>query len=473
MHKFVQTNQDLMSRNRDLNNKIDQFILSNPKQVNEVGYYNKIAELFNIHPEKARKRWRMLQRQGALSKKTSNNISQYPLLKPDKSFKTTYTNKDSNDFVYKMSASGTGSIQATTSEKIENLQDLVRVCKIDTEKYTIVDYEVKSYNAWIKNSDDEIETKQLYSVRANLKIKRIDDNLGKQRDLILEEIRKASLNNADDEIEIDELTSYLDLARRDCALEINIPDLHIGKLAWGKETGEDYDINIAIDRYKKAVAELLSRINTQALEKIILPVGNDMINIDNKANTTTGGTPQSCDSRFGKMFQTAKSLLIDTINSLSKIAPVEVIIVPGNHDTVAMFTLGEVLDAWYHNNKLVNVINTHTPRKYIQYGQNLIMFTHGHSEKLQDLGIICATEQPQLWAATKFRRVHVGHFHHSKQIKFTDVQEYPGFTVKVLNSLSSNDAWHAEKGYLSLKGAEAFLYHKDKGLLANYYYLNQ
>jgi hypothetical protein len=468
-----------MSNNKNLNEQVDKFILDNPRKPNEVGYYGKIAELFGIHPEKARKRWRMLQRQGALVKKevegvkvksiygdmTNGKYVPYQLKTPDESFPVT----NPTERKFQVKSNGTGSIQASTSEKIENLKDLIRVCAIDTDKYNVVDYSVKSYNAWIRNEMGAIETKQLYSVHANLKIKRIDDTVSKQRDLILNAIKAASIVK---EKPTPVITQTIGVAKN-CALEINIPDLHIGKLAWGKETGEDYDIKIAVERYKKAVYELLSRVNTQAIEKFILPVGNDMINVDNKGNTTTAGTNVSCDSRFGKMFQTAKELLIDTIDNLSGIAPVEVIIVPGNHDTVAMFTLGEVLDAWYHNNELVTVINTHTPRKYLQYGSNLLMYCHGHNEKLQDLGIICATEQPQLWAATKFRRVHVGHFHHSKQIKFIDVQEYPGFTVKVLNSLSANDAWHAEKGYNSLKGAEAFLYHKDKGLIANYFYLNQ
>lgn len=464
-----------MSPRKNQNNEIDKWILANPKAPNETGYYGKIAELFGIHPEKARKRWRMLQRHGATvvgkKKKDVNFVQAIGTLPPNTTLTATSTNQ-----TIKFNANGIGSVQATTREKIETLADLVRVCKIDTEKYSVVDYEVKSYNAWIKGDSGDIESQQLFSIRANLKLKRTDENLKAQRDLILNEIKKASNKQAETVDAVLKPQAWLVTQGKlvkDTALEINIPDLHIGKLAWGKETGEDYDIKIAIARYKAAVDELLSRVNPEKLEKIILPVGNDMINIDNKANTTTGGTPQSCDSRFGKMFQTAKELLIETIDKLSHIAPVEVIIVPGNHDTVAMFTLGEVLDAWYHNNQIVTVINSHRPRKYLQYGLNLLMYCHGHSEKLQDLGIICATEQPQLWAATKFRRVHVGHFHHSKQIKFTDVQEYPGFTVKVLNSLSANDAWHAEKGYVSLKGAEAFLYHREKGLIANYYYLHQ
>lgn len=297
-----------------------------------------------------------------------------------------------------------------------------------------------------------------------------------QKKILLDEIKRASLNHNNNNTSIDlSPIVKLNIAERQLknhALEINIPDLHIGKLAWDKESGEDYDISIAVDRYTKAVRELVSRVNPHILEKIILPVGNDLINVDNAGNMTTAGTHVSCDSRFGKMFQTAKKLLIETIDFLSGIAPVHVEIVPGNHDSIATFTLGEVLDAWFHNNERVTVFNSHTPRKYVVYGKNLIMYTHGHREKLNDLGIICATEQPQLWAATKYRRVHVGHFHHSRQVKFSDVQEYPGFTVKILNSLSSNDAWHAEQGYLSLKGAEAFLYNKEKGLVANYYYLH-
>lgn len=435
----------------ELNKLIDQYILENPKVDGETGYYSKIASKFNIHPEKARKRWRVLQ---SRSKKSTSAHYLHVEGLPQTEYTITY------------STSGDGTYQATVSEAIEDLDDLIRVCNIDTKKYDVVDYEVKAYNAWIKNKDNEIETKQLYSVKAHLKVKKVDTDVKLQKDLILEEIKKHSPKTLHF-YSVDHKNT-----RRDHALEINIPDLHIGKLAWGKEAGEDYDIKIAVERYKKAVDELVSRVNTDTLGKIILPVGNDLINVDNASNTTTAGTAVSCDSRFGKMFQTAKTLLIETIDKLCRIAPVDVVIIPGNHDSISTFTLGEVLDAWYHNTNNVTVINTHTPRKYYQYGQNLIMYTHGHREKLNDLGIICATEQPGLWAATKYRRVHVGHFHHSKQVKFVDVQEFPGFTVKILNSLSSNDAWHAEKGYLSLKGAEAFLYHIDKGLVANYYYIH-
>src|SRR3990172_4990556 len=68
---------------------------------------------------------------------------------------------------------------------------------------------------------------------------------------------------------------YTDINLRDNALEISITDLHMGKLAWGKEAGEDYDTKIAKKRFLFAINDILSRTNDSKFEKIIFPVGND------------------------------------------------------------------------------------------------------------------------------------------------------------------------------------------------------
>lgn len=247
--------------------------------------------------------------------------------------------------------------------------------------------------------------------------------------------------------------------------EISIPDLHIGKLAWDEESGENYDTKEAIRRYDLAVDELLSRVNLNVVEKFLLPVGNDMINIDNLHHTTTAGTPQNCDSRWQQMFRKAKELLIRNIDRLSVIAPVEILIVSGNHDQQTMFYLGESLQGWYRTSKNVTINNDASQRKYIEYGENLIGFTHGNGEKHLDLGLLMAQEQKEAWSRTQFREVHLGHFHKSKSIKYVDTDEFQGFKVRILPSLSGSDAWHNSKGYMSSKAAEGYLYHKDQGLI--------
>lgn len=259
-------------------------------------------------------------------------------------------------------------------------------------------------------------------------------------------------------------------SRKKYLLELSLPDLHIGKLSWEDESGENYDTKIAIDRYNTSVGKLLDHVRhyRDEIEEILLPIGNDLFNIDNKNNMTTAGTPQHVDSRWQQMFNKAKNLLITNINDLMQIAPVKVVMVSGNHDMQTVFYLGSVLEAYYHNTPNVTIDNSPTQRKYHSYGINLIGFTHGNEEKHQELGLIMATEKPELWANSKCRQFHLGHFHSRKTTKYLDVQEFQGFTVRILPSLSGTDAWHNSKGYMSMKSAVAYLYAKDNGLVAEF-----
>lgn len=433
-----------MSLKQTLNHKIDQYILDNPRQPKEVGYFKRVADVFNIHPEKARKRWRTLQLKNEIKEEVVSTLRSCGATIGD-----------------------THHVEFDTLEPIHNHEDIIRVCKIDISKFDVTHTQV--------SASVDRTGKQVFRVKASFKPKKIDSNLPQQKEFLLQEFQKAIAEYKKLPFPETSVSPFvkIDIGKRServYAYELDLPDLHIGKLAWGKESGKDYDIKIATARYKQAIKELVGRVNPLTIEKYILPIGNDMINIDNKANTTTMGTPQSSDSRFGKMFQTAKELLIETIDELSQLAPVEVVVVPGNHDTVAMFTLGEVLSAWYHNNSRVSVMNTPAPRKYLKYGKNGLMYSHGDKEKHAELGIIFATEQPKLWAETEHRICKVGHLHKSKKMQFVSVDEFQGFRVQIIPSLSENDAWHAEQGYNSKRAAKSFLYHRENGEVGEFTY---
>lgn len=257
---------------------------------------------------------------------------------------------------------------------------------------------------------------------------------------------------------------------REYLLELAVFDLHIGKLADQMETGEEYNTDIACQRFKDSIKELLGLVDTSKIERILLPIGNDLIHTDNKRGTTTAGTQVDCDSRFTKMTKVTKDLLINTINELSLLAPVDVIIVTGNHDSHATYMIGEILSAFYHNSPLVKVDNSPTQRKYYTYGSVAIQLTHGNEEKHHDLGLIFATERPHIWGLSKYRYCQLGHYHKNKRTNYVSIDEYQGFQVQILPSLSGTDAWHSSKGYFSKKAAKAFLFSKQKGLVAEYTY---
>lgn len=439
---------------KELHAEIKKYLIENPIKRGP-GCYVLIAQKFGVNNEYVRDIYRKLRAAGLVENVYENPNPEILDVKQHKFIE----NVAGNDAL----------LQTVVNTRIVTLQDLIAICEIDTNIWSIDSWECNKWEVGAKNTASKIEVTPLFQVKAKLKRKTLDNDLTLQKELIINEIKNyRSSESLVDKMKVIQKSTNFNNAGRTCALEINIPDLHIGKLAWKDETGDHYDLKIAVERYKDAVRELLSRAPLHAIDKYILVIGNDMLNVDGKHNLTTNGTPQSSDGRFYKMVQVAKNLMIETINTLAEHAEVDVIVVPGNHDNNSMLMLGDILDSWYHNSPDVKVLNEPTQRKYYQYGINGFQYTHGNEEKHSELGMIFAAEKPDLWAATKYRICKVGHFHKNKKIQYVSVDEFQGFQVQILPSLSGSDAWHASKGYNSLKQAKAFLYDKHRGLLAEY-----
>jgi len=320
------------------------------------------------------------------------------------------------------------------------------------KKFGVDNITTKLSNYWNKEIGEG-----KYRVSAFIKVISLDSSNELQKETILKELFQFS-----------PVVPKIKHEHGKYALEISIPDAHFGKMAWDKESGESYDLEIAEERYSNAINYILSMVDHSTIDEIIFPIGNDMINIDSRNNETFAGTRQDSDSRFFKIIQTVKTILIKTINQLKEIAPVKVIVVSGNHDPESMFMLGEIMDAYFHNDKNVEVNNSPKLRKYYQYGQCGFQYTHGNEEKHETLGLIFATEESKLWADTKYRFCKLGHFHKNKKLNYVSIDEHQGFQVQILPSLSGSDAWHFSKGYNSMKQAKGFLYDKHQGEIAQY-----
>lgn len=195
---------------------------------------------------------------------------------------------------------------------------------------------------------------------------------------------------------------------RGMLLEVDFPDLHFGKLTWEEESGENYDIKIAAETVESAVEALMGYAAGHRIERILLPLGNDFFNVDNKDNTTVHGTPQQEDTRWQKTFRTGRRLAVQIIEGLAEAAPVDVLIIPGNHDETRMFYLGDVLDVKYEGSARVRVDNHAMKRKYYVFGRTLLGLTHGYHEKYEKLSFIMATERAEDWARTQHREWHLG-----------------------------------------------------------------
>ncbi|XAI97391.1 hypothetical protein [Leptolyngbya phage Lbo-JY46] len=423
----------------NITQQIKEYLIANPIDRSKPNCYKPTAEYFGVNSERVRSIYKRLRRSGLVENQTQKS-------KIDNG----YTALTSNNFEEKKlvrSTTDTQNIEINTSKEVKTLDDLVEVCDIDESIWDIHSWQCRSANG-------------RFTVEARLKLKN-SKKITNHKDLILKELYDKSLKTK---------SFFLGkkTPKRNKLLEISIPDIHFGKLAHADETGEDYDIKIAEERFKSAVNDLLSKVNLNTVERIFFPIGNDLINFDNKKNTTVNLTPQDSDSRFFKVLRTVKRVLVETIDYLSTIAITDVMVVPGNHDETITFTIGEILDAYYHNNENVNIYNSPKLRKYYEFGKVAIQLTHGDKESHLMLGSIFANEEPELWGRTLYRYCQLGHFHKSKKISFIQVDEYPGFEVQIIPSLSGTDAFHASRGYNSLKRAKAFLFDPEKGLEAEY-----
>jgi hypothetical protein len=247
-------------------------------------------------------------------------------------------------------------------------------------------------------------------------------------------------------------------------LEIVLPDLHFGKLAHREESGEDADTKIITERMLAVSESLISRaVDQYPISEFVFIVGNDLLNADSEEGTTTGGTRQDVDSRKHKVLDRVMLAMTHVIDRLLEVAPGSVYCVPGNHDRESSQAVARFLAAWYRQTDQLAVDVSPMTRKYHRFGDVLLGFTHGDQEPTKHLPIIMADECPD-FGATRIREWHIGHVHKAKEFETMTTDETRGIRVRHLPSLSGLDAWHAAKGYRSLKQADAFVWSGTRGL---------
>jgi hypothetical protein len=364
--------------------------------------------------------------------------------------------------------------------RITNLEDLVSFFKVDTEKWQVNSFRV---NKW-EQSSVKLGIVPLYQVRATLgrNMERDAEIAATTYELAREELREAGTRRPSAPTPPARIAKLA--PGEPCILEIAVFDPHIGMYGWAQEVGEDYDSGIAVRRYVQVVEQALSVAHFYNVERILFVAGNDLSHVDalgvqQKGGTTTAGTAQDFDSRLPKVFSAIRRAVVAGIDMARLVAPVDVLVVPGNHDEQTTYKLGEVLQAWYRNDPAVDVKydvesedEAYWPRRrqYYRYGKNAFMFTHGmeYKRKRDPLPLLFATEAPPaMWAATTHREVHTGHNHIRMSGRYApeaDVTETRAIITRSLPGLTPEDAWHYQQGYRHQQAGTALVFRRSGGI---------
>ena len=366
-----------------------------------------------------------------------------------------------HDSVFEVDECGNKStLESKNGQRIKTLDALVAAADIDLETWEIYRHIINKWEAGSKDSDGKIAVEPLWQVKAWLQ-KRTDK-------LEAELLKQDLLDFIKDHSPVYKQRKQV-LVKEDWdrhLLEIGLYDIHLGKRAWAEEAGEDYDLELASSAVTWAIDQLIQKASNYSIDRVCFPVGQDYFHIDDNTNVTPrSGNQLDVDTRWLKLMREGTKLIVNAIDSLRELAPVDVVIIPGNHDKQSTFSLGEILAAWYRKCPDVEIQNSARTRKYYTYGKVLLGFTHGmgRKEKPADLSRIMPVETAQLWSSSVWREMHVGHIHH--RVVHDDLKEFNGVVVRYLPTLCATDAWHYEEGYVgNIRSAEAYIWNHQAGL---------
>jgi len=299
---------------------------------------------------------------------------------------------------------------------VKTVEDALKIAKVDLEEWEIDRHVVNSWEITIggKNSGTgKAETYTNFQVKIWLKRKTPQTRAIEK---LLEEIKANSFK----------------------VPKIKRPQCYKpgADLDWSPEQAEQLFINM--------VEELLERAKPFGpFERIIFPFGNDFFHTDYVYNTTTTGTPQPEADAWKNTLLRGERLIISTIERLTKISDVKVIVVPGNHARHTEISIGRILNAYFHNNENVEVDCSLSPYKFHHFGVNLIGFEHGHSIKQQvRLAALMANEcRLNGWSEARYCEWHLGD-QHRKGSSRPSMLEEQGVSVEFLPGLTAPNEWH-------------------------------
>jgi len=334
-------------------------------------------------------------------------------------------------------------IITTKSWKITTVADALARAEVDMELWEVDRHVINSWEVTMSSLKSETKKDTTYTnwqVKVWLK-RKVPSILEVRKDILLAEMKDYAPVYTYPKIGTQSQRSMC---------ELDLFDIHYGKKAWIVETGENYDCEIASNRSLYSISYHLSKLEGKTPELILLPIGNDFLHIDTPEGTTTKGTQQDSDDRLTMLFRNGTHLLIKMIEMCASVAPVEVIVVPGNHDWLSTINIAMALELVFQNNPRVKIDDSPKSRKYKKYGANLIGFMHGDKDDppIAKLPFIMADEESVAFSQTKFHEWHIGHMHKKKQIDTLSADSFGSVIVETIPSITGTDKWHYQKGFV-------------------------
>lgn len=236
-----------------------------------------------------------------------------------------------------------------------------------------------------------------------------------------------------------------------------ITDYHLGMLAWGEESGDDWDIKIAealvIKWLEKAIADA-PKAGTAVLANI-----GDFLHWDGlSAVTPTSGHVLDADSRYTKLVRVAIRIIRLMIKMLLETHDkVHVIMAEGNHDEASSVWLRETLPIMYEDEPRITIDKNSDPYYCYEFGKVALGFHHGHKANFKRVESAMIGKFRAIFGRTEYFYCHTGHLHHLK------MDETTSMVIEQHRTLAAKDAYASRGGWLSQRAASVITYDSEFG----------
>ena len=237
-------------------------------------------------------------------------------------------------------------------------------------------------------------------------------------------------------------------------------DLHLAALAWAVETGQNWDIKIACKAHQYALADLVHRVGGYQIERILYVIGNDFFHVNAEDNKTKLGTSQDVDGRLAMALFRGCDIVKAGLLMLRDIAPIDIVLIPGNHSPEQELTLAMYLEGRFHDDPHVNVDFTPKKRKGYVHGSVFLGLTHGERIKEERLAMLYLTDPAWKVDIANARRAEIfrGHLHTGGSVEFGNYEVHSGIGVRRVPSIVATNKWHYDMGYCNnIRVAQGYL----------------
>lgn len=236
-----------------------------------------------------------------------------------------------------------------------------------------------------------------------------------------------------------------------------IVDHHLAMHAWGRETGESYDLKKGVGRLLECSSRLIGATPKSGHAQIV-NLGDFFHADDSRNETPASGHRLDVDGRYYKVINAGVDVTAAVIEmAAAKHETVTYRAIRGNHDPHSHVALTVALQQRYRDNPRITIEASENDFHPIRWGSCMALCHHGDKAKAERLVHFMADHYAKHWGETFWRYLWTGHIHHDS------AKDIGGVHWESFRTLAPKDSYAHTNAYSSRQTMQAITLSKEHG----------